>query len=130
MTELYRMRIADRRQVTLPQRLLDRLGIAVGDEIAVEMSENAQRVIGYKGIETSLLTPEIQRMLAEREKGPFKPTTVQEVMRLASGGAKPKKVSASMAAKRAKPSASAEAAEFDEHASFQNQQTKSSEMVG
>jgi bifunctional DNA-binding transcriptional regulator/antitoxin component of YhaV-PrlF toxin-antitoxin module len=93
MSELYRMRIADRRQVTLPQRLLDRLGIEIGDEIGIAMSEHGQRVIGFKGIQTDLLTPEIQRMLDEREKGTFRPTTIEEIMQVASGGGKSKKSS-------------------------------------
>jgi bifunctional DNA-binding transcriptional regulator/antitoxin component of YhaV-PrlF toxin-antitoxin module len=88
MNEAYRMRIADRRQVMLPQRMLDVLGLEVGDEFGIEVSEGGARVIAYKRVRSDLMTPEIQRMLDEREREVSRPTTIGEIMRLARSGSK------------------------------------------
>jgi bifunctional DNA-binding transcriptional regulator/antitoxin component of YhaV-PrlF toxin-antitoxin module len=82
------MRIADRRQVTLPQRMLDVLGLEVGDEFGIEVSNGKTRLVAYKRVRSDLMTPAIQRMLDEREREISRPTTVAEVMRLARSGGK------------------------------------------
>jgi antitoxin component of MazEF toxin-antitoxin module len=80
------MKIADRRQVTIPQRLMTMLKVDIGDEIAVEPVEDGYRVVGMRGVRTDLLSPEIQKMLDERERLPTRKTTIPEIMKLARGG--------------------------------------------
>jgi antitoxin component of MazEF toxin-antitoxin module len=68
MRELFRLKIASKRQVTMPQRLLNVLNLAEGDEIRVT-TENGS-IVGcepFKMIPASLFTPEILSQLSKRE---------------------------------------------------------------
>jgi bifunctional DNA-binding transcriptional regulator/antitoxin component of YhaV-PrlF toxin-antitoxin module len=65
--QLFRMKILSKRQVTVPQRLLDILGVAEGDEIQIEMAgRDAVSVHGCKSIPTQLLTDKLKKKLKER----------------------------------------------------------------
>ncbi len=66
------MRIAGKRQVTLPERLLQVMGLKEGDEFVVEASEEngvrSFQMIPYKSVRADIFTPEVRAMLAERIK--------------------------------------------------------------
>jgi bifunctional DNA-binding transcriptional regulator/antitoxin component of YhaV-PrlF toxin-antitoxin module len=69
MQELFRMKIAGKRQLTLPQRLLDVLGLAEGDEIQIEVSDG--QIVGThacKTIPTTLLGKELLSKIRKREE--------------------------------------------------------------
>lgn len=68
MHELFRLKIAAKRQVTLPQRLLNQLQLSEGDEIRLEVADGQiVSVEACKVVPTRLFTPEIREQLAERE---------------------------------------------------------------
>ncbi|MFZ0792582.1 MAG: AbrB/MazE/SpoVT family DNA-binding domain-containing protein [Candidatus Korobacteraceae bacterium] len=69
MQELFRMKIAGKRQLTLPQRLLDVLGLAEGDEIQIEVADG--QIVGThacKTIPTALLGKELLSKIRKREE--------------------------------------------------------------
>ncbi len=69
MQELFRMKIAGKRQLTLPQRLLDVLGLAEGDEIQIEVSDG--QIVGThacKTIPTALLGKGLLSKIRKREE--------------------------------------------------------------
>lgn len=65
--ELFRMKIASKRQVTVPQRLLDVLGVSEGDEIQIEThGPDHISVHGCKSVRTTMLPEELRKKLLER----------------------------------------------------------------
>ena len=68
MRELFRLKVASKRQVTIPQRLLNVLQLGEGDEIRLEV-ENGQIVLAEpcKVIPTRLFTPEVLTQLSKRQ---------------------------------------------------------------
>jgi antitoxin component of MazEF toxin-antitoxin module len=69
MNELFRLKIASKRQMTAPQRLLDALGLSEGDEIQIEIA--GDRVVDIhpcKAVPTALLTTELLSKIKEREE--------------------------------------------------------------
>ncbi|MGD0931305.1 MAG: hypothetical protein ABR902_11700 [Candidatus Korobacteraceae bacterium] len=69
MQELFRMKIAAKRQLTVPQRLLDVLGLAEGDEIQIEVSDG--QIVGThacKTIPTALLGKDLLSKIRKREE--------------------------------------------------------------
>jgi len=68
MRELFRIKIASKRQATVPQRLLEILGITEGDEIQIEVSDGQVRgVHACKAVPTALLSEELLAKLERRE---------------------------------------------------------------
>jgi antitoxin component of MazEF toxin-antitoxin module len=69
MNELFRMRIAAKRQMTVPQRLLDVLSLAEGDELQVEVA-NGQIVAtrAYKAVPIALLSPTLLSEIVREEQ--------------------------------------------------------------
>ena len=69
MTELFRLKIAAKRQLTLPQRLLSVLNLAEGDEIQVRV-EDGQIVSAQpcKPVPTAFLPNDLLSKLKTREK--------------------------------------------------------------
>lgn len=69
MTELFRLKIAAKRQLTLPQQLLSALDLAEGDEIRIRVEGG--RIVAVqpcKSVPTSLLPDELLSKLRAREK--------------------------------------------------------------
>jgi antitoxin component of MazEF toxin-antitoxin module len=69
MNELFRLKIASKRQMTAPQRLLDALGLSEGDEIQIEIAGG--RVVDVhpcKAVPTALLTTDLLSKIKEREE--------------------------------------------------------------
>jgi bifunctional DNA-binding transcriptional regulator/antitoxin component of YhaV-PrlF toxin-antitoxin module len=69
MQELFRMKIASKRQLTVPQRLLDVLDLAEGDEIQIEVSDG--QIVGThacKTVPTALLGKELLSKIRKREE--------------------------------------------------------------
>jgi antitoxin component of MazEF toxin-antitoxin module len=65
--ELFRLKIAGKRQVTLPQRLLTALQLTEGDEIQLQVVDGQiVKAEAWKAIPTHLFTPDILRQLNER----------------------------------------------------------------
>jgi len=69
MAELFRLKIAAKRQLTAPQRLLDVLHLTEGDELQITV-ENGQIAFAQpcKSVPTSLLSPDVLAKIAERER--------------------------------------------------------------
>ena len=69
MNELFRVKIASKRQMTAPQRLLDALGLSEGDEIQIEVADGqVVDVHPCKAVPTKLLTGELLSKIKEREE--------------------------------------------------------------
>ena len=69
MNELFRLKIASKRQMTAPQRLLDALGLSEGDEIQIEIAEGqVVDVHPCKAVPTALMTNELLSKIKEREE--------------------------------------------------------------
>ena len=68
MSELFRIKIASKRQMTAPQRLLNLLRLGEGDEIQLEV-ENGQivNIEACKVVPTRLFSPDVLSQLAARE---------------------------------------------------------------
>ena len=69
MHELFRLRIAAKRQMTAPQRLLDALSLSEGDEIQVEVSDG--RIVGVhpcKAVPTSMLSADLLAEIRQQEQ--------------------------------------------------------------
>jgi bifunctional DNA-binding transcriptional regulator/antitoxin component of YhaV-PrlF toxin-antitoxin module len=69
MAELFRLKIAAKRQLTVPQRLLDVLHLNEGDELQITVV-NGQIAFTQpcKSVPTSLLSPDVLAKIEEREK--------------------------------------------------------------
>ena len=69
MMELFRLKIAAKRQITVPQRLLKALNLSEGDEIQVTV-ENGQIVSTQpcKSVPTTLIPDEMMAKVKTREK--------------------------------------------------------------
>ena len=66
--ELFRLRIASKRQVTVPQRLKNLLGLSEGDELQIELTGNQIEIRACKVVPTHLFSPEIVAALEARER--------------------------------------------------------------
>jgi len=68
MTEMFRLKIVSKRQVTIPQRMLNLLHLSEGDELQIEVGDSRiQQVRTLKAVPTDLFTPEVLAKLNERE---------------------------------------------------------------
>jgi len=68
MNETFRLKIGAKRQATLPQRMLNLLHLAEGDELQVDVANNQiQTVRALKAVPTDLFTPEVLERLNQRE---------------------------------------------------------------
>jgi antitoxin component of MazEF toxin-antitoxin module len=68
MHELFRMKIAAKRQMTAPQRLLDALSLSEGDEIQIEVANG--KIVGThacKAVPTTLISDELLSKIKKRE---------------------------------------------------------------
>jgi bifunctional DNA-binding transcriptional regulator/antitoxin component of YhaV-PrlF toxin-antitoxin module len=67
--ELFRLRIASKRQITVPQRLMNVLGLSEGDELQIELKGNQiTEIRPCKVVPTDLFSPEIVAALEARER--------------------------------------------------------------
>ncbi len=69
MIEHFKLKVASRRQVTLPLRMLDLLHLSEGDFLEISVEDG--RVIAGRGLKlvpTNLFTPDILDRLKEREE--------------------------------------------------------------
>jgi AbrB family looped-hinge helix DNA binding protein len=67
--ELFRLRIASKRQITVPQRMMNLLGLSEGDELQIEVKGNQiSAVRPCKVVPTHLFSSEIVAALEAREK--------------------------------------------------------------
>jgi antitoxin component of MazEF toxin-antitoxin module len=86
MQELFRLKIASKRQMTAPQRLLDALQLGEGDEIQIEVADgHIVDVHPAKAVPTALLTEALLSKLKEREERLIQGEglTVAEILRKA-----------------------------------------------
>lgn len=68
MAEVFRLKVAARRQVTLPQRVLDLLRLGEGDVLELVVHDDGtMSVRGLKLVPTNLFTDEILAQLRQRE---------------------------------------------------------------
>jgi antitoxin component of MazEF toxin-antitoxin module len=68
MNELFRLKIASKRQMTAPQRLLDALSLSEGDEIQIEVADgNVIGVHACKTVPTALLSEDLLSKIKTRE---------------------------------------------------------------
>lgn len=63
----YTVKIAGKRQITLPKRILDTLHLKQGDEFQIVVhSPTDIRLVPYVSIRRDLITPEIEKILKQR----------------------------------------------------------------
>lgn len=68
MTE-YTMKIAGKRQVTLPQEVMKTLNLEQGDELQIVVKNPSDiRIIPFTRVRKDLITPEIQEILEQRRR--------------------------------------------------------------
>lgn len=68
MKELFRLKIASKRQATVPQRLLNLLHLSEGDEIQIVVEDGQIRSVQpCKVVPTTLFSPEVLAQLTARE---------------------------------------------------------------
>ncbi|HVB33855.1 MAG TPA: AbrB/MazE/SpoVT family DNA-binding domain-containing protein [Patescibacteria group bacterium] len=68
MRELFRMKIASKRQVTIPQRMLNLLRLSEGDELQIEVVDGKiHQTRALKSVPTDLFTEEDLRMISQHE---------------------------------------------------------------
>jgi bifunctional DNA-binding transcriptional regulator/antitoxin component of YhaV-PrlF toxin-antitoxin module len=67
MPQVFRLKVAARRQVTLPQELLDVLNLSEGDVLEITVRGDSVVGRGLKLIPSRLFTPEILEQLKRRE---------------------------------------------------------------
>ena len=68
MTETFRLKIVSKRQITVPQRMLNLLHLSEGDELQIDVANNQiQTARALKAVPTDLFSPEMFRRLEERE---------------------------------------------------------------
>ena len=68
--EVFRLRIVSKRQITIPQRMLNVLRLAEGDELQIHVDTDASKIVlaeARTSIPTDLFTPEIEQELNTRE---------------------------------------------------------------
>ena len=68
MSQVFRLKVAARRQVTLPQEVLDLLNLSEGDVIEVTVQGDSIVGRGLKLVPSHLFTPEILEQLRRREE--------------------------------------------------------------
>ncbi len=65
----YTIRVAGKRQVTLPEEFLNALNLEQGDEFRIEVRTPTDiRLVPYTRVRRDLITPEIEKILAQRTK--------------------------------------------------------------
>jgi bifunctional DNA-binding transcriptional regulator/antitoxin component of YhaV-PrlF toxin-antitoxin module len=67
VAEQFKLKIAARRQITVPNRLLALLGLKEGDIIEITVEGNSFVGRGLRLVPTTLFTPEIESALRQRE---------------------------------------------------------------
>ena len=68
MNELFRLRIAAKRQITAPQRLMDSLSLSEGDEIQMEVADGQIVAIhACKAVRTALLSEDLLSEIKKQE---------------------------------------------------------------
>lgn len=68
MNELFRLKIASKRQITAPQRLLDALNLSEGDEIQIEVANGQVREVHpCKAVPIALLPETLLSKIKKRE---------------------------------------------------------------
>ena len=68
MRELFRLKIASKRQATVPQRLLNLLHLSEGDEIRIEIEDDRiTKVEPCKVVPTNLFSADVLTQLMARE---------------------------------------------------------------
>jgi len=67
MPEVFKLKVAARRQVTLPQRVLDLLNLSEGDVLEITVHGDSIVGRGLKLMPSRLFTPEILEQLRKRE---------------------------------------------------------------
>src|SRR5271165_4170482 len=84
----YTLRIAGKRQVTLPDAFVNALNLRQGDELRVVCkAPNDIRLVPYARVRRDLITPEIEAILSERRaqiEGGEEMTAHEEVLRRAA----------------------------------------------
>lgn len=69
MKELFRLRIASKRQITVPQRLMNALNLVEGDELRVTVNnKRIESVVPHTSVPADLVTPEMEATLERRRK--------------------------------------------------------------
>lgn len=69
MPDFFRLKVVSKRQVTLPQLLLERLHIAEGDELEVEVEDGEILAVRpMKLVPANLFSPGMLRKLEERSR--------------------------------------------------------------
>jgi bifunctional DNA-binding transcriptional regulator/antitoxin component of YhaV-PrlF toxin-antitoxin module len=65
----FMLRVAAKRQVTLPEELFNALQLKQGDELGVEVRSPFDiRLVPYARVQRAVLTPELQALLEKRAK--------------------------------------------------------------
>ena len=67
MRDVFKLKVAARRQVTVPQRVLDLLHLSEGDVLEISVQGNSISGRGLKLVPTNLFTPEMLGQLQQRE---------------------------------------------------------------
>ena len=67
MAEIFRLKVASRRQVTLPTRVMELLRLSEGDVLEISVEENVLKGRGLKLVPTNLFTAELLSELKKRE---------------------------------------------------------------
>ena len=93
MDSLFRVKIASKRQVTIPQRMLNLLGLEEGDELHFTIREGHLTVQPMKMLPADLFTADIRQKLAEHEKAMIKGRQTLSLQRDAAGTDKESAVS-------------------------------------
>src|ERR1700680_4764171 len=68
MAEIFRLKVASRRQVTLPTRVMELLHLSEGDVLEISVEENLLEGRGLKLVPTKLFTAELLSELKKREE--------------------------------------------------------------
>jgi bifunctional DNA-binding transcriptional regulator/antitoxin component of YhaV-PrlF toxin-antitoxin module len=69
MADFFRVKIAAKRQVTLPQMMLQQLGLEEGDELEFSVADGAIRAVRpYRTVPLDYFPPNVLRMIAQRTK--------------------------------------------------------------
>lgn len=69
MSELFRLRIAAKRQTTVPQRLMNVLGLTEGDELRVTVEDNEiTKVVPFTSIPAHFVTGELAEAIEESRR--------------------------------------------------------------
>lgn len=83
MKELFRMKIVAKRQLTVPQRLMDALGLSQGDEIQIELADGHLRVRPYRITPADEMSPDavaaIEKAIKQRAEHGFQVGTPDEL---------------------------------------------------